>query len=70
MDEKKLKQKLSDKILLMDKENVDYYLNNDLKELYYKMKEQMKDYDNKFLIQTINKLDEQLDEPYKYIQKK
>ena len=70
MDEKKLEQKLSDNILIMDKENVDFYLNNDLRELYYKMKEQMKDYDNKFLIQTINKLDEQLDEPYKYIQKK
>ena len=54
----------------MDKENVDFYLNNDLRELYYKMKEQMKDYDNKLLIHTINKLDEQLDEPYKYIQKK
>ena len=70
MDEKKLEQKLSDNILIMDKENVDFYLNNDLRELYYKMKEQMKDYDNKLLIQTINKLDEQLDEPYKYIQKK
>ena len=70
MDEKKLEQKLSDKILIMDKENVDFYLNNDLRELYYKMKEQMKDYDNKLLIHTINKLDEQLDEPYKYIQKK
>jgi hypothetical protein len=70
MDEKKLEQKLLDKILLMDKENVDYYLNNDLKELYYKMKDQIKDYDNKLLIQTINKLDEQLDEPFKYIQKK
>ena len=70
MDEKKLEQKLLDKILLMDKENVDYYLNNDLKELYYKMKDQIKDYDNKLLIQTINKLDEQLDESFKYIQKK
>ena len=70
MDEKKLEQKLLDKILLMDKENVDYYLNNDLKELYYKMKDQIKDYDNKLLIQTINKLDEQLDEPFKYVQKK
>ena len=70
MDEKKLEQKLLDKILLMDKENVDYYLNNDLKELYYKMKDQIKDYDNKLLIQTINKSDEQLDEPFKYIQKK
>ena len=70
MDEKKLEQKLSDNILIMDKENVDFYLNNDLRELYYKMKEQMKDYDNKLLIQTINKLDEQLDEPFKYIQKK
>ena len=70
MDEKKLEQKLSDNILIMDKENVDFYLNNDLRELYYKMKEQMKDYDNKLLIHTINKLDEQLDEPYKYIQKK
>ena len=70
MDEKKLEQKLSDNILIMDKENVDFYLNNDLRELYYKMKEQIKDYDNKLLIHTINKLDEQLDEPYKYIQKK
>ena len=70
MDEKKLEQKLSDNILIMDKENVDFYLNNDLRELYYKMKEQMKDYDNKLLIHTINKLDEQLDEPFKYIQKK
>ena len=70
MDEKKLEQKLSDNILIMDKENVDFYLNNDLRELYYKMKDQIKDYDNKLLIQTINKLDEQLDEPYKYIQKK
>ena len=70
MEEKKLEQKLSDNILIMDKENVDFYLNNDLRELYYKMKEQMKDYDNKLLIHTINKLDEQLDEPYKYIQKK
>ena len=70
MEEKKLEQKLSDNILIMDKENVDFYLNNDLRELYYKMKEQIKDYDNKLLIHTINKLDEQLDEPYKYIQKK
>ena len=70
MEEKILNEKLYNKLDKIDKENVDKFLNNDLKEFYYLMKEQIKDYRNNIFIPKINDLDEQLDEPYKYISKK
>ncbi len=70
MEEKILNAKLYNKLDKIDKENVDKFLNNDLKEFYYLMKEQIKDYRNNIFIPKIDDLDEQLDEPYKYISKK
>ena len=70
MEEKILNEKLNNKLDKIDKENVDKFLNNDLKEFYYLMKEQIKDYRNNIFIPKIDDLDEQLDEPYKYISKK
>jgi hypothetical protein len=70
MEEKNLNEKLNHNLDKIDKENVDKYLNNDLKDLYYLMKEQMNDYKNNFFIPKIDDLEEQLDEPYKYISKK
>ena len=70
MEEKILNEKLNNKLDKIDKENVDKFLNNDLKEFYYLMKEQIKDYRNNIFIPKINDLEEQLDEPYKYISKK
>ena len=70
MEEKILNEKLYNKLDKIDKENVDKFLNNDLKEFYYLMKEQIKDYRNNIFIPKINDLEEQLDEPYKYISKK
>jgi hypothetical protein len=69
MEEKILNEKLYNKLDKIDKENVDKFLNNDLKEFYYLMKEQIKDYRNNIFIPKINDLDEQLDEPYKHILK-
>ena len=69
MEEKILNAKLYNKLDKIDKENVDKFLNNDLKEFYYLMKEQIKDYRNNIFIPKINDLDEQLDEPYKHILK-
>jgi hypothetical protein len=69
MEEKILNEKLYNKLDNIDKENVDKFLNNDLKEFYYLMKEQIKDYRNNIFIPKINDLDEQLDEPYKHILK-
>ena len=65
MEEKNLNEKLNHNLDKIDKENVDKYLNNDLKDLYYLMKEQMNDYKNNFFIPKIDDLEEQLDEPYK-----
>ena len=70
MEEKNLNEKLNHNLDKIDKENEDKYLNNDLKDLYYLMKEQMNDYKNNFFIPKIDDLEEQLDEPYKYISKK
>ena len=70
MEEKNLNEKLNHNLDKIDKENVDKYLNNDLKDLYYLMKEQINDYKNNFFIPKIDDLEEQLDEPYKYISKK
>ena len=67
MEEKNLNEKLNHNLDKIDKENVDKYLNNDLKDLYYLMKEQMTDYKNNFFIPKIDDLEEQLDEPYKHI---
>ena len=69
MEEKNLNEKLNHNLDKIDKENVDKYLNNDLKDLYYLMKEQMNDYKNNFFIPKIDDLEEQLDEPYKHILK-
>jgi hypothetical protein len=69
MEEKILNAKLYNKLDKIDKENVDKFLNNDLKEFYYLMKEQIKDYRNNIFIPKINDLEEQLDEPYKHILK-
>ena len=70
MEEKILNEKLNNKLDKIEKENVEKFLNNNLKEFYYLMKEQMKDYRNNIFIPKIDDLDEQLDEPYKYISKK
>ena len=70
MEEKILNEKLNNKLDKIEKENVEKFLNNNLKEFYYLMKEQMKDYRNYIFIPKIDDLDEQLDEPYKYISKK
>ncbi len=70
MEEKILNEKLNNKLDKIEKENVEKFLNNNLKEFYYLMKEQMKDYRNNIFITKIDDLDEQLDEPYKYISKK
>ena len=48
MEEKILNEKLYNKLDKIDKENVDKFLNNDLKEFYYLMKEQIKDYRSYF----------------------
>ena len=69
MEEKILNEKLNNKLDKIEKENVEKFLNNNLKEFYYLMKEQMKDYRNNIFIPKINDLDEQLDEPYKHILK-
>ena len=69
MEEKILNEKLYNKLDKIDKENVDKFLNNDLKEFYYLVKEQIKDYRNNIFIPKINDLEEQLDEPYKHILK-
>jgi hypothetical protein len=69
MEEKILNEKLYNKLDKIDKENVNKFLNNDLKEFYYLMKEQTKDYRNNIFIPKINDLEEQLDEPYKHILK-
>ena len=70
MEEKILNEKLNNKLDKIEKENVEKFLNNNLKEFYYLMKEQMKDYRNNIFIPKIDDLDEQLDEPFKYISKK
>ncbi len=69
MEEKILNEKLNNKLDKIEKENVEKFLNNNLKEFYYLMKEQIKDYRNNIFIPKINDLDEQLDEPYKHILK-
>ena len=69
MEEKILNEKLNNKLDKIEKENVEKFLNNNLKEFYYLMKEQMKDYRNNIFIPKIDDLDEQLDEPYKHILK-